>query len=28
MRDSTDRFEEMKSLRRRIAELESAAPPA
>jgi PAS domain S-box-containing protein len=28
MRDSTARFEEMKSLRRRIAELESAAPPA
>jgi PAS domain S-box-containing protein len=28
MRDSTVRFEEMKSLRRRIAELESAAPPA
>ena len=28
MRDSTTRFEEMKSLRRRIAELESAAPAA
>ena len=28
MRDSTAHFEEMKSLRRRIAELESAAPAA
>jgi PAS domain S-box-containing protein len=28
MRDSTTRFEEMKSLRRKIRELESAAPPA